>query len=93
MALTPEQAVDRARDLFQVSETERRRLGEVRRYWMGRQRLPAVIPNASPPEVKALARMSRVNVIGIVVESLAQSLAVEGFRAEREADNAAVWDV
>lgn len=93
MALTPEQAVTHARDLFQVSETERRRLDEVRRYWMGRQKLPAVIPTASPPEVKILARLSRVNVIGIVVESLAQSLAVEGFRAEREADNAAVWDV
>jgi hypothetical protein len=93
MALTPEQAVTRARDLFQVSETERRRLDEVRRYWMGRQKLPAVIPAASPAEVRILARLSRVNVIGIVVESLAQSLAVEGFRAEREADNAAVWDV
>lgn len=93
MALTPEQAIDRARDLHQQSETERRRLDEVRRYWMGRQKLPAVIPAASPPEVRVLAHLSRVNVIGIVVESLAQSLAVDGFRAEREAENAAVWDV
>ena len=93
MALTPEQAIDRARELHQQSETERHRLDEVRRYWMGRQHLPAVIPTASPPEVKILARLSRVNVIGIVVESLAQSLAVEGFRAKRELDNAAVWGV
>lgn len=93
MALTPEQAVARARDLHDQREAERRRLDEVRRYWVGRQKLPAVIPDASPAEVRVLARMSRVNVIGIVVESLAQSLAVEGFRAKREPDNAAVWDV
>lgn len=93
MALTPEQAVSRARELHDQREAERRRLDEVRRYWMGRQKLPAVIPTASPHEVRILARLSRVNVIGIVVESLAQSLAVEGFRAERQAENAAVWDV
>jgi hypothetical protein len=93
MALTPEQAVDRARELHQQRDAERRRLDEVRRYWMGRQKLPAVIPNSSPDEVRILARLSRVNVIGIVVESLAQSLAVEGFRAEREAEDADVWDV
>jgi hypothetical protein len=93
MALTPEQAVARARDLHEQREAERRRLDEVRRYWMGRQKLPAVIPAASPDEVRVLARLSRVNVIGIVVESLAQSLAVEGFRAEREARDADVWDV
>lgn len=93
MVLTPEDAVARARTLYEQREAERRRLDEVRRYWMGRQKLPAVIPAASPDEVRLLARMSRVNVVGIVVESLAQSLAVEGFRAEREADNAEVWDV
>jgi hypothetical protein len=93
MALTPEQAIAHAREIHEQREAERRRLDEVRRYWMGRQKLPAVIPSASPDEVRLLARMSRVNVIGIVVESLAQSLAVEGFRAEREADNVDVWDV
>lgn len=93
MALTPEQAIDRARQLHGQREAERHRLDEVRRYWMGRQKLPAVIPSASPDEVRILARLSRVNVVGIVVESLAQSLAVEGFRAEREVKDADIWEV
>lgn len=93
MALTPEQAVERARALHEQRTGELPILDEVRRYWMGRQRRPAVIPATAPAEIRILDRMARVNVVGIVVESLAQSLAVEGFRAERQAQNAQVWDV
>jgi hypothetical protein len=93
MPLTPEDAVKRARDLHEQSETERQRLDDVRRYWMGRQRLPMAIPRGVPAEVRILARLARVNIIGLVVESLAQSLAVEGFRAESESGNAAAWDI
>lgn len=91
--LPADQAIERAKKLHEQREAERLRLDEVRRYWVGRQRLPAVIPSASPDEVRLLARLSRVNVVGIVVESLAQSLAVEGFRVGRAAENADVWRI
>lgn len=93
MSLTPEQAVERAKELHAVGQAERTRLDDVRRYWTGRQSLPVVIPSAAPREVRLMARMSRVNVVTLVVETLAQSLAVEGFRAETEADNVDVWDI
>jgi len=91
--LTPDEAIERASNLRDLQAGERSALDEVRRYWKGRQRLPRTIPQAGVPrEVKALALMSRVNVLEIVVESLSQSLFVEGFRAPREADNIAVWN-
>lgn len=91
MALTGAAAIELATQLRVDTENDRHRLDEVRRYWVGRQRLPAVIPATAPREVRQMARMARVNVAGLVVESLAQSLAVEGYRAAREADNTAVW--
>lgn len=91
MALTPEQAVSRARDLYARRESESRPLDEVRRYWKGRQKMPIAIPTGVPAEFAVLVRASQTNFIDLVIESLAQSMAVEGFRAAREADNAAVW--
>lgn len=93
MALGPDQALRRAKDLAALRAQELLRLDEVRRYWTGRQALPVVIPAAAAPEVRVLARMARVNVVGIVVESLAQSLAVEGFHAKLEERDADVWGI
>jgi hypothetical protein len=93
MALTAEQVQSTAKELHKRHEADRGKLDDVRRYATGRQRLPDVIPAASPVEVKEMARIARVNVIDIVVESLTQSLFVEGFRGQREADNSSVWDI
>ncbi len=93
MALTPEQAVARAREFHDQREAERRRLDEVRRYWKGRQKMPVAVPAGVPAEFSVLVRVSQTNFLDLVIESLAQSLAVEGFRAERESDNARVWSV
>lgn len=60
---------------------ERAELDVLRLYWTGRQRLPAVIPSDAPNEVREMARIARVNVIDIVVNSLTQALFVDGFRA------------
>lgn len=93
VVLTAEQAVAKAVEIYGVGQGERGRLDDVRRYWTGRQSLPVVIPSAAPREVRLMARMSRVNVITLVVETLAQSLAVEGFRGRTEAENADVWRI
>lgn len=92
MPLTSDQAVAEATRLRNLQNGEREKLDDARRYWTGRQRLPAIIPRSAPPEVREMARMARVNVIAIVVEALAQSLFVEGFRGLRESDNHEVWD-
>jgi hypothetical protein len=86
-------AVDQARRLKQFHATERTALDQVRRYWRGRQKLLAVIPGSAPNEVRTMARIARVNVCAIVVDSLAQSMFVDGFRGKDEADNAEVWGV
>lgn len=78
--LTPGQAVEQAGILRGYHESERRQLNIVRRYWMGVQNLPILIPRDAPREMKTLARIARVNICKIVVDSLKQSLFVDGFR-------------
>ena len=78
--LSHKAVLDMVMELRSAHEAERNSLDMVRQYWKGRQKLPAVIPSAAPAEVKRMARMSRVNVADIVVNSLAQSLFVDGFR-------------
>lgn len=80
--LSPEDTVAQAKQLLETHEAERAQLDVLRRYWKGRQPLPAIIPPDAPLEVKEMARTARVNVIDIVVESLTQALIVDGFRAK-----------
>jgi len=82
MPLSTDEAVARATELRAIQDSERAELDVLRRYWTGRQRLPAVIPTDAPHEIKELARTCRINVISIVVDSLTQALFVDGFRTE-----------
>ncbi len=93
MALSAGRVVEQARILYGFHVAERERLDRIRRYWKGRQDLPLVIPSTAPREVRELAKRSKVNVLDIVVESLTQSLFVEGLRLPRQADNLAPWSV
>lgn len=94
--LTPDQAIAQARDIKTIRESERAQLDLIRRYWKGVQRLPAVIPSSAPREVRTMARIARVNVCKIVIDSLAQACFVDNFRspgpADVESDNK-VWDI
>lgn len=85
--LTEEQAAAQARELKQLYQGERQHLDLIRRYWKGVQRLPTVIPTSAPREVREMARISRVNVCKIIVDSLAQSLFVDNFRANGDSDD------
>lgn len=87
------EAIVQARRLKIEQDAERRGLDIVRRYWKGRQRLPAIIPSSAPREVRTMARIARVNICPIVIDSLAQSTFVDGFRAKGESDNSQAWDV
>lgn len=84
-------AVEQADILFQDRQGERLKLDQVRRYWKGIQRMPAVYDPASGDVIKVLARASRVNVMPIVVNSLVQSLYVDGFRANDDEEELKVW--
>lgn len=93
MALSPDDAVDAVQELRGVHAQEREALDHVRRYWKGRQALPAVIPRSAPQEVRRMAQISRVNICDIVVSSLAQSLFVDGYRASaRDDENLPMWE-
>ncbi len=90
-ALSNKQAVDQVKELYPLHLGEREELNLLRRYWKGRQKLPAVIPTGTPGEVRVMARSSRVNVMPIVINSLVQATYVDGYRSKRESDNEAVW--
>lgn len=91
MALNADQAVAQAKILKGYRQGELEQLDPIRRYWKGRQALPAVIPSDAPREVRVMARLARVNVCPIVVDTLAQSTFVDGFRAKNDAENSQVW--
>ena len=79
--LSSADAVEEVRNLRQIHDSERRHLDEIRRFWKGRQPLATVIPQDVPDQVKRLARIARVNICPIIVDSLAQNTFVDGFRS------------
>lgn len=93
MPLSETDAIAKVKELRQSAAAERSVLDEVRRYWTGRQALPRVIPKNAAVEVRRMARMARINVIALVVESLSQSLFVSGFRGKEEDEDSAVWSI
>jgi len=93
MALTSVEAAAKADELHKQQQAERNELDVLRLYVTGRQKLPAVIPADAPNEVKEMARVARVNVCDIVVQSLTQSLFVDGFIAPGVDDQGDAQDV
>ena len=51
------------------------------------------LPATAPLEVRRIAEMSRVNVLGLVIDSMAQSMYVDGYRAPKTTDEAPAWDI
>lgn len=85
-------AIEQTRSMLQWRAAEADHLGRIHAYLRGRQPLP-IIPAGVPNEVRRLAEMSRVNVLDLVISAVAQSLYVDGYRAERDPDDAPAWDV
>lgn len=91
--LSAAQAVDRVQLLIDMRKGECDKLDRLHAYWRGCQSLP-VVPAGVPVEVRRLAEMSRVNLVTLVIDVLAQALFVDGFREARAADNEdAVWGI
>jgi hypothetical protein len=83
--LSEADAVKAAEKVLAVQDAERFQLDILRRYATGHQALPLVVPRDAPAEVREMARMSRINIIRIVVDSLVQSLFVDNMRVPRAA--------
>jgi len=91
--LSSDKVVSTATTAYDLYVPERARLDLLRRYWKGRQEGTIFVPSGAPREVRVMARVSRVNVIPIVIDSLVQSTFVDGFRVADSADGAdlEVW--
>lgn len=98
--LTDADLADVANNLYETQERERGELDVLRRYATGKQPLPLVIPADAPAEVREMARISRINLIAIVINSLTESMYLDGIRTTQvnesgEPDDVSlpVWDV
>lgn len=85
MALDEAGAIEAAEYLLGVQDKERFELDVLRRYATGKQALPLVIPVDAPREVREMARISRINLISIVINSLVESLYVDNLRVTVDA--------
>jgi hypothetical protein len=92
MPLSAEAAIDQARVLIAFRDAEREGLNLIHDYVRGKQPI-VVVPTGSPREVTRLAKMSRVNILQIVISALTQALYVDGYRQPRQDDDAPAWEV
>ncbi len=92
MPLGQQAAIDQTKIMLGWRAAEQRRLERLYSYIHGRQRF-LWLPSSAPAEVRRIAEMSRVNVLGLVVDSMAQSMYVDGYRAPRGESEAPAWDV
>lgn len=92
MALSESDAIEQFRSMEEIRDAERPRLDQIHDYLRDEQEL-SWLPSGVPAEVRQLARVSRVNMLKNVVNSVTQAMYVDGIRAPRMADNEPVWDI
>jgi hypothetical protein len=76
--------VEQAAILFKYHEAERDQLDLIRRYWKGRQALPAVIPSTRRARSRTMARIARVNVCRSSSTRWRSPSFVDGFRGKKD---------
>lgn len=87
----PEGTVEAVRTHMAALEDDLPRLDRLFTYLHGRQRNPAIPETGVPEDVVRMARMSRVNILKLVIGSVSQALYVDGYRQSRAAEDAPVW--
>lgn len=88
--LTPDEVVDVTRDLWKRHRDELPRHDRVHGYVRGELGRPET-PDGAGDELEDIARLAVKNVLSLVRDAFAQSLAVTGFRSPNETENAPVW--
>ncbi len=90
--LNPKDAVEQVRQMIEWRDKEKPRLDRIRSYMKGTN--PDVwLSSGVPEEVRRLAQIAKVPVIRLVVESVVQSLYVDGYRAPRADGDVPAWEV
>jgi hypothetical protein len=84
--------VEQTNLMLEWRRTDLIRLNRLYTYIHGRQPFLWLSEDV-PVEVRRIAEMSRVNVLGLVVDSVAQSMYVDGYRAPKAKDEAPAWDI
>jgi len=79
-------------DMLKVRDAEAERLDEVHLYLTGKA-CNIYVPKKATREYRQLVKMSRTNIMKLVVASFASNLFVEGYRPARASDNAKAWDI
>jgi len=91
--LAPNDLLPVVNELYGIQERERVELDVLRRYATGKQALPLVIPADAPPEVREMARIARINLVAIVLNSLTESMYLDGIRTTETGDDGESSDV
>jgi len=92
MALNKQKAIEQAHVMLSWRSAEEKRLDRLYDYIHNKQRF-LWLPASAPVEVRRIAEMSRVNVLGLVISSVAQSMYVDGYRAPKSADEEPAWEI
>lgn len=91
MALTASEVVRTAGALMAMREDEQPRLGKIAAYMRGKQD-SVYVPKGAKQEYRWMIRRAKVNILPLVVTVLVQNLFVDGYRREKQAENAKAWD-
>ena len=90
--LTPSEAVEATVALEETHERDEKHLDRIESYLRGVQD-SVYVPKSAQREYRWIVDRARVNVLPLVVDTIAQALYVEGYRPARESENAAPWDI
>lgn len=77
--------------LLAARRAEAGRLTTIAAY-LANQVIDIYVPKSATVEYRQLVDQSRFNVLPLLVNSLANSLFIDGYRPRREAENAPIWD-
>jgi hypothetical protein len=90
--LTTAEAAVQLRAMIALREERMSRLDRIRSYVRDEQDQHWILAGV-PTEMRALARISRVNLLRLVVDSVAQSMYVDGYRGRGEAEDQDAWSI
>jgi hypothetical protein len=90
--LSQKEVVEQAKIMLAWRDADKSRLDRIHDYLRGVQALTWV-STAPTTEVRRLANLSRVNMLGLVVDSVAQSMYVDGYRAPKADTDAPAWEL
>ena len=90
MALTPTEVAYRASELYELRMQERKRLDRIRMYLRGKPELTFLPPDV-PRELQAIAMLSRVPLMGLIIKATVQQMFVDGYDATDKDAATRVW--